>query len=71
MQAPGHDQLTLTRTEGESMIHHSPAPEKIPPGQGLLLRTEGACDLDPAHLLEVCGPATAPVRRGPARVWPR
>ena len=36
------------------MIHRSPVPEKLPPGQ-LLLRTEGACDLDPAHLLEVFG----------------
>jgi uncharacterized protein (TIGR03083 family) len=34
------------------MIHRSPVPEKILPGQ-LRLRTEGACDLDPAHLLEV------------------
>jgi len=34
------------------MIHRSPAPEKILPGQ-LLLRTEGACDLDVAHLLDV------------------
>ena len=37
------------------MIHHSPAPGKIPRGQPgrLLLRTEGACELDPAHLVEV------------------
>ena len=34
------------------MIHRSPAPEEILPGQ-LLLRTEGACDLGPQHLLEV------------------
>ncbi|MGE5286509.1 MAG: maleylpyruvate isomerase family mycothiol-dependent enzyme [Micromonosporaceae bacterium] len=34
------------------MSHHSPAPEKIRPGQ-LLLRTGGPCDLDPQHLLEV------------------
>ena len=34
------------------MIHRSPAPEKIVPGQ-LLLRTEGACDLGPQHLLDV------------------
>ncbi len=34
------------------MIHPSPAPEEILPGH-LLLRTEGPCDLDPAHLLEV------------------
>ena len=36
------------------MIARSPAPEKIRPGQ-LLLRTGGACDLDPGHLLEVFG----------------
>ena len=34
------------------MSHHGPAPETTLPGQ-LRLRTEGACDLDPAHLLEV------------------
>jgi uncharacterized protein (TIGR03083 family) len=34
------------------MIHHSPAPRKILPGQ-LLLRTEGACGIDPENLLEV------------------
>ena len=34
------------------MIHHSPVPQKILPGR-LLLRTEGACDIDPGHLLEV------------------
>ena len=34
------------------MIHRSPAPETPLPGR-LLLRTEGACDLDPAHLLDV------------------
>jgi uncharacterized protein (TIGR03083 family) len=34
------------------MSHRSPVPEKILPGQ-LLLRTEGACDLDPGRLLEV------------------
>jgi uncharacterized protein (TIGR03083 family) len=32
----------------------SPVPAQILPGQ-LLLRTEGACDLDPRHLLEVFG----------------
>ncbi len=36
------------------MIDRSPVPEKILPGQ-LLLRTEGACDLDPEHLVEVFG----------------
>jgi uncharacterized protein (TIGR03083 family) len=36
------------------MTARSPVPEKIPPGQ-LLLRTGGACDLDPGHLLEVFG----------------
>ena len=37
------------------MIDRSPAPEKIPPGRPgrLLLRTGGACDLDPVYLLEV------------------
>jgi uncharacterized protein (TIGR03083 family) len=34
------------------MIHPSPAPEKILPGP-LLLRTQGACDLGPQHLLDV------------------
>jgi uncharacterized protein (TIGR03083 family) len=32
----------------------SPLPEHIPPGK-LLLRTAGACDLDPEHLLQVFG----------------
>ena len=36
------------------MINRSPSPDKIQPGQ-LLLRTAGACDLDPQHLLEVFG----------------
>ena len=36
------------------MIDRSPSPDKIQPGQ-LLLRTAGACDLDPEHLLEVFG----------------
>jgi uncharacterized protein (TIGR03083 family) len=36
------------------MSLRSPVPEKILPGQ-LLLRTEGACDLDPGRLLEVFG----------------
>jgi uncharacterized protein (TIGR03083 family) len=36
------------------MIDRSPIAEKILPGQ-LLLRTEGACDLDPEHLLDVFG----------------
>lgn len=36
------------------MINRGPAPEEIRPGQ-LLLRTEGACDLDPERLLEVFG----------------
>jgi uncharacterized protein (TIGR03083 family) len=36
------------------MIDRSPLPEKIPPGR-LLLRTAGACDFDPEHLLEVFG----------------
>jgi uncharacterized protein (TIGR03083 family) len=36
------------------MIDHSPSAEKIQPGQ-LLLRTAGACDLDPEHLLDVFG----------------
>ena len=36
------------------MIDRSPSPGKIQPGQ-LLLRTAGACDLDPQHLLEVFG----------------
>jgi uncharacterized protein (TIGR03083 family) len=36
------------------MIDRSPSPDKIQPGQ-LLLRTAGACDLDPQHLLEVFG----------------
>jgi uncharacterized protein (TIGR03083 family) len=36
------------------MIDHSPLRAKIQPGQ-LLLRTAGACDLDPQHLLEVFG----------------
>jgi uncharacterized protein (TIGR03083 family) len=34
------------------MIDHSPAPADILPGQ-LLLRTEGPCDLDTGHLVEV------------------
>src|SRR5215471_14997612 len=34
------------------MIDRNPAPETIRPGR-LLLRTGGACDLDPQHLLEV------------------
>jgi uncharacterized protein (TIGR03083 family) len=34
------------------MIHRNPAAEKPPPGQ-LLLQTEGACGLDPGHLLDV------------------
>ena len=34
------------------MNHPSPVPEKIPPSP-LLLRTEGACDLGPQHLLDV------------------
>jgi uncharacterized protein (TIGR03083 family) len=34
------------------MIHPSPVPEKIRSGP-LLLRTEGACDLGPQHLLDV------------------
>jgi uncharacterized protein (TIGR03083 family) len=34
------------------MMDRSPLPEKIRPGQ-LLLRTAGACDFDPAHLLQV------------------
>jgi uncharacterized protein (TIGR03083 family) len=34
------------------MIDHSPLPEKILPGR-LLLRTGGACDLNPGRLLEV------------------
>ena len=66
MRAPGHDELTRRAgarrgtpaayypTRGGSMIARSPAPEKIRPGQ-LLLRTGGACDLDPGHLLEVFG----------------
>ena len=36
------------------MIHRSPVPEKFLPGQ-LLLRTGGACDLDPEHLVDVFG----------------
>ena len=36
------------------MSHRSPVPERILPGQ-LLLRTEGACDLDPGRLLKVFG----------------
>lgn len=36
------------------MIDRSPLPEKIRPGK-LLLRTAGACHLDPEHLLEVFG----------------
>ncbi len=36
------------------MIDRSPLPEKISPGK-LLLRTAGACDLDPEHLLKVFG----------------
>ena len=36
------------------MIDRSPVPETIQPGK-LLLRTAGACDLDPEHLLEVFG----------------
>jgi uncharacterized protein (TIGR03083 family) len=36
------------------MIDHSPLPDKIRPGK-LLLRTEGECDLDPEHLLDVFG----------------
>ena len=36
------------------MIELSASPEKLPPGQ-LLLRTAGACDLDPRHLLGVFG----------------
>ena len=36
------------------MIHRSPVSEAILPGQ-LLLRTEGACDVDPERLLDVFG----------------
>jgi uncharacterized protein (TIGR03083 family) len=36
------------------MIDRNPSPDKIQPGQ-LLLRTAGACGLDPQHLLEVFG----------------
>jgi uncharacterized protein (TIGR03083 family) len=36
------------------MFDRSPSPEKIQTGR-LLLRTAGACDLDPDHLLEVFG----------------
>jgi uncharacterized protein (TIGR03083 family) len=36
------------------MIDRSPLPEKILPGN-LLLRTAGACDFDPEHLLEAFG----------------
>jgi len=36
------------------MIDRSPSPDKIQPGH-LLLRTAGACHLDPEHLLEVFG----------------
>jgi uncharacterized protein (TIGR03083 family) len=36
------------------MMHASPVPEKLRPGQ-LLLRAEGGCDLDPSRLLEVFG----------------
>jgi uncharacterized protein (TIGR03083 family) len=36
------------------MNGRSPSPDKIQPGQ-LHLRTAGACDLDPQHLLEVFG----------------
>jgi uncharacterized protein (TIGR03083 family) len=36
------------------MIDHSPSPGTSPPGT-LLLRTAGACDLDPQRLLEVFG----------------
>jgi uncharacterized protein (TIGR03083 family) len=36
------------------MIDHSPSPGTSPPGT-LLLRTAGACDLGPEHLLEVFG----------------
>ena len=36
------------------MIDHSPRPGKIQPGT-LFLRTAGACELDPEHLLEVFG----------------
>jgi uncharacterized protein (TIGR03083 family) len=34
------------------MMARSPVPERLLPGR-LLLRTSGACDLDPGHLLEV------------------
>jgi uncharacterized protein (TIGR03083 family) len=40
--------------QGGSMMDRSPSPDEIQPGQ-LLLRTAGACDLDPQHLLEVFG----------------
>jgi uncharacterized protein (TIGR03083 family) len=36
------------------MTDHSPLPDKTPSGK-LLLRTAGACDIDPRHLLEVFG----------------
>ena len=36
------------------MTQHRPVPEDIPPGR-LLLRTKGACELDPEHLVEVFG----------------
>ncbi len=36
------------------MIDHNPLPEKIQPRR-LLLRTGGACDLDPGRLFEVFG----------------
>ncbi len=36
------------------MTHHSPVPDKVPPGQ-LLLRTGGPCGIAPEHLLHVFG----------------
>jgi uncharacterized protein (TIGR03083 family) len=36
------------------MLDHSPSAKKIQPGR-LLLRTAGACDLDPEHLTDVFG----------------
>jgi len=49
-----HSGPPVTRTRGGPMSHRSPVPEKLLPGQ-LLLRTQGACGLDPGRLLQVFG----------------
>ena len=50
------------------MIDHSPRPGKIQPGT-LFLRTAGAWELDPGHLLEVFGEQRQRFHHGPPGIW--